>query len=74
MKMLQQELAKMQLVKAKYALNNDIYDDEDDWEEVSQEDACQYDIQEKPASLKDIQNLLHFTATVNEQSDAAKLI
>ena len=51
--------------------SQEVTDIQSDWEEVSDDEEEQYSCNEKPVSLKDVQNIVHFAGSVNQMADQA---
>ena len=69
--LLEKEVAKFHSVKAKY--DEMQIGSEDDWEEDSDEELKQYELQGKAVSRSDVHNLLHFATKVNLMEDETRM-
>ena len=67
------ELTKFQSAKQKYEPQQQQIDSEDEWQEDSDSEVEQYEIQGKAVSKSDVHNMLHLTSAVNLMEDETRV-
>ena len=67
----EKEMAKFHSVRAKYEEKQ--IESEDEWQEESDEEVKQYEIQGKAVARSDVHNMLHLTSAVNLMEDETRV-